>query len=97
MKTVPEEGSFIIPNTDGKGYGFFRLNEADAKACAAYLSVCENELLRGSLLITLYENLLNRTISPESYMEAMLNYLPKEDNSLLFSACLLYTSVGCGG
>lgn len=41
LKTVPEEGSFIIPNTDGKGYGFFRLNEADAKACAAYLSVCE--------------------------------------------------------
>ena len=90
LKTVPEEGSFIIPNTDGKGYGFFRLNEADAKACAAYLSVCENELLRGSLLITLYENLLNRTISPESYMEAMLNYLPKEDNSLLFSAALGY-------
>ena len=90
LKTVPEEGSFIIPNTDGKGYGFFRLNEADAKACAAYLPVCENELLRGSLLITLYENLLNRTISPESYMEAMLNYLPEEDNSLLFSAALGY-------
>ena len=69
---------------------FFRLNEADAKACAAYLPVCENELLRGSLLITLYENLLNRTISPESYMEAMLNYLPEEDNSLLFSAALGY-------
>lgn len=90
LKMVPEAGSFIIPNTDGKGYGFFRLTEADAEACAAYLPTCENELLRGSILITLYENLLNQAISPESYMKAMLNYLPKENNSLLFSAALRY-------
>lgn len=90
LKTRPEEGCFIIPNIDGKGYGFFSLNEADARACLSYLSVCDNEQQRGSLLITLYENLLNQTISPESYMEAMLKYLPKENNSLLFSAALRY-------
>ena len=90
LKMHPEEGSFIIPNIDGKGYGFFRLNEADARACAAYLPGCDNELLRGSILITLYENLLNQTITPASFMETMLNYLPQENNSLLFSAALRY-------
>ncbi|WP_289006945.1 M1 family aminopeptidase [uncultured Parabacteroides sp.] len=90
LKRLPQEGSFIVPNIDGKGYGFFRLSEADAEACAAYLPVCKEELLRGSIQVTLYENLLNRTISPASYMEAMLKYLPEENNSLLFSAALGY-------
>lgn len=90
LKMHQEEGSFIIPNIDGKGYGFFRLNEADARACAAYLPGCDNELLRGSILITLYENLLNQAITPDFFMETMLNYLPQENNSLLFSAALGY-------
>lgn len=46
--------------------------------------------MRGSILITLYENLLNQAITPVLFMETMLNYLPKEDNSLLFSAALSY-------
>lgn len=90
LKRQAGEGSFVIPNADGKGYGFFRLLEKDTKACLAYLPACKDEVLRGSLLITLYENLLNRTISSESYMEAMLDYLPGENNSLLFSAALGY-------
>lgn len=90
LKMHPEEGSFIIPNVDGKGYGFFRLNEADAQACAAYLPGCDNELLRGSILITLYENLLNQAVTPDFFIETMLNYLPAENNSLLFSAALRY-------
>lgn len=90
LKRQAGEGSFVIPNADGKGYGFFRLLEKDTKACLAYLPACKDEVLRGSLLITLYENLLNRTISSESYVEAMLDYLPGENNSLLFSAALGY-------
>lgn len=90
LKMPSEEVDFIIPNADGKGYGFFRLSAADAEACAAWLPACKDEVLRGSLLITLYENLLNRTISPASYRDALLNYLPKENNSLLFAAALKY-------
>lgn len=90
LKTRPEAGSFVLPNTDGKGYGFFRLSEADVRACAAYLSVCRDELMRGSILITLYENMLNQTVSPAVFMDAMLGYLPEESNSLLFSAALRY-------
>lgn len=90
LKRHANEGSFVIPNANGKGYGFFRLFEKNARACLAYLSTCKDELLRGSLLITLYENLLHQTIAPETYMKAMLDYLPKENNSLLFSAALGY-------
>lgn len=90
LKRQASEGCFVMPNADGKGYGFFRLLEKDAKACLGNLPACKDEVLRGSLLITLYENLLNRTIPAELYMEAMLDYLPTENNSLLFSAALGY-------
>lgn len=90
LKRQVSEGAFVVPNTDGRGYGFFRQNEKDAKACLSYLPVCKDEVLRGSLLITLYENLLYRTIPAELYMEAMSDYLPTENNSLLFSAALGY-------
>lgn len=79
-----------IPNADGTGYGFFRVDE---KAADGLLSVLKNhpdEVLRGSLLITLYENLLNGAIPSVWYMDAMLDYLPGEKNSLLFAAALGY-------
>ena len=90
MKRPAGEGTFVIPNADGKGYGFFCLFENNANACLSYLPFCKDEVLRGSLLITLYENLLNRRIPAELYMEAMLDYLPGETNFLLFSAALGY-------
>lgn len=47
-------------------------------------------MLKGSLLITLYENLRWKTISPQGFREEMLAYLPNESNSLLFSMALSY-------
>lgn len=84
----------LIPNADGQGYGFFRLTAKEAEGMLSVLNTSGDEVLRGSILITLYENLLNRTLSPAWYLKAMQNYLPKEANPLLFSIALGYTG-GC--
>lgn len=89
-----EDSCLILPDTDGQGYGFFKLNEADARYCMAVLDSATDEVLRGSLLVNLYENMLNQTLSSEWYINSMLKYLPKETNSLLFSAALGYVN-GC--
>lgn len=86
----PAAIAYVIPNTEGDGYGFFKLDEGDAETCIRVLDTTRNEVLRGSLLITLYENLLNRTLCPDRYMNALLNYLSKEKNPLLFTAILGY-------
>lgn len=52
------------------------------------LDTSKNEVLRGSILITLYENLRRKTISPDTYRLAMSRYLPGEKNTLLFSMAL---------
>lgn len=88
--TDPEEIPIILPNTDGRGYGFFCLNEQEAIRLFPYLLTSPDEVLKGSLLITLYENLLHKNISPEWYREAMLEYTSRETNSLLFSMALGY-------
>lgn len=91
IKFPRQENSILIPNVDGTSYGFFRIT--DRKEAAGWVSVLkrtQDEVLRGSLLISLYENLLNRTIPADWYMDAMLDYLPMEKNPLLFSAALGY-------
>lgn len=84
----------VIPNPDGLSYGYFELEKETAGRVAAYLDTCTDEITRGSLLITLYENLLNKTIAPEWYLEKMAAHLAKEQNPLLFSLTAGYIG-GC--
>jgi hypothetical protein len=80
----------LIPNTDGTAYGFFRLTPQEAEDLLLPLQNTPDDVFCGSLLITLYENLLNRTIPSEWYIDAMLEYLSEERNPLLFSSVLGY-------
>lgn len=96
-------GKFIIPNTDGCGYGYFKLDSLTSdfilNSLSNYCSGKNKELpllndvvTRGSLLITLYENLLNGTIAPDRFARAMYEYLPQEENTLLFTRAIGYLS-----
>lgn len=82
------EDVIVIPNTDGRGYGFFKLSVKDAESCFKLLSTSDDDVLKGSLLLVLYENLLNKTIEPEWYCNELLRYIPKEKNSLLYSMAI---------
>lgn len=85
-------GDTVIPNSDGKAYGFFRLDEPQIKQAIALLHTSSDEVLRGSLLLTLYENLLNHTLAPDMYMEQILIYLSAETNPLLYALALQQVS-----
>ncbi len=84
----------VVPNTDGKGYGFFKINEHIARQYINLLDTCQDEVLRASLHMILYENVLNGTISSNTYIPSMLKLLQYENNSLLFSM-LLGNIVNC--
>lgn len=47
----------ILPNINGRGYGFFKITEGESSGLWSVLRSSEDEVLKGSLLITLYENL----------------------------------------
>jgi len=80
----------IIPNSRGNGYGFFRMNQAEAEACLSLLGNSHDDVLRGTLLINLFENLINLSVDPQWYMDGMLKYISNEKNTLLFNMALGY-------
>ena len=80
----------VLPNTDGYAYGFFRLSEADQKAAFACLDTTRDALLKGSLLISLYENFQQKTIPAEAYLRALLHYIEREQDDLLYAMALGY-------
>ena len=84
----PETPFLLIPNIDGRGYGYFRINAREADALLALLPQTNDDVLKGSLLITLYENLLHGNLASADYIPALLRYLETEQNPLLYSLAL---------
>lgn len=82
----------ILPNIDGRGYGFFELRPEDIQGAFACLDTTADEMLKGSLLITLHENLQNRTLKAEPFLHALVSYAKQEKNDLLYSMALGYIS-----
>lgn len=82
----------ILPNIDGRGYGFFELNPKDVQGAFACLDTTTDDMLKGSLLITLHENLQNRTLKAEPFLQALIAYAKQEKNDLLYSMALGYIS-----
>ena len=87
----------ILPNINGKGYGLFLMEEA--QQAEIWNSIQEhntndssNEVLRGALLINLYENLRYGTIKAETFQKHLLSYIQNEQNALLYSLALGYVS-----
>ncbi|MDL2282812.1 aminopeptidase [Parabacteroides sp. OttesenSCG-928-G06] len=83
-----DEGQIVIPGRDGKGYGFFQLDEMQARHIMEQLLYSKDDVFKGSLLIILYENVLRKTIDAEWYTHGLLNYISKENNPLLYSMAL---------
>jgi len=90
LEAMNFDNPVIIPNTDGKGYGFFCLTREQAEASFQLLHTHKDDVLKGSLLITLYENLLNKTIDPLQFRNELLKYVANEKNSLLYSIAIGY-------
>lgn len=80
----------ILPNADGRGYGFFRMSAHDVQGAFACMDTISDDLLKGSLLITLNENLQNRTVDVATYLHSLINYLKGEESDLLYSMALGY-------
>lgn len=91
----------IIPNSDARGYGFFKVDSC--KEANDLWSSLENhntksdadEVLRASVLMTLYENMRSGDILPSSFVHELLKYIEREENEILFNLALKYLVESC--
>lgn len=88
--TVPLGTQAILPNTDGRGYGLFIPDEPSKEWLLAHWQETADETARQSLLMTLYENYQHRLISDKEWMNAILNGLKIEKNTLIASTLCSY-------
>ncbi len=82
---IPESDAPLLFNADGRGYGLFPAELALAQRWTEL-----SELERGSLLVNLYENVLQGNIEPYTFIEQLLNILPGEQDQLLRELALKY-------
>lgn len=79
-----------IPNSDGQSYGYFKIDSSTTEYCIQNIAKFNDDVLRGSILITLHENFLNHNIPQQKYLDFLIDYIPKESNQLLFSQAIGY-------
>lgn len=83
---------YVIPNIDGKAYGWFRTDEDGARELKRAYAGLDSETARMSLLMTLYENVWHGTIDSASFAEWICYVLDMETNALIRGQLLSYGS-----
>jgi aminopeptidase N len=83
-------GGFVLPNTDGAGYGFFYLDVESQHWNLVHWGSLEDPVTRLSVLINLHEHLTRRLIPPAVFTESLLKQLPIEENVQIFGSLLSY-------
>jgi aminopeptidase N len=73
--TTPDRPLCIIPDISGRAYGTFLFDSTSAEYLARHLTAMSDPLLKGIIWINMYENLVNRTISPVAFSETAIRDL----------------------
>lgn len=72
---------YIFPNSNGLGYGYFKLDSISKRNILTQLPHIKNPVLRCSMYISLWENMLNQNILPIDLIRTYINTLKKENNA----------------
>ena len=84
---VPGRPSYIIPNSNGKGYGRFTLDDTYTRQMPRRLITTRNDLNRYALLQVIHDNYLMGKISP-SYFSELYRLMVKERNPQIMSTAI---------
>jgi aminopeptidase N len=73
-----DEHSFVLPNGSGLGYGLFRLDPASLSWLMGRAFEVPDPLTRGAAWVTLWDNMLEGTVSPAALLDLAVQSVPKE-------------------
>jgi aminopeptidase N len=71
---------FVLAGGAGLGYGLFVLDDASRAYLVEHVEQLSDPLLRGSVWVTLWDNMLEGTIAPPALLDAALRALPAESD-----------------
>ncbi|HKJ03807.1 MAG TPA: M1 family aminopeptidase, partial [Longimicrobiales bacterium] len=79
---------YVMPNGSGVEYGLFLLDDASLAFVADRMPALEPALVRGTAWVTLWDQVLERRLTPERFLDAALEALPRETDELNISRIL---------
>jgi len=87
---APFEIANVVPNSDGKAYGWFKLSESEAEWLENNYAGFADESTRMSVLMTLYENTWHGNISPDGFIHWACGAAVCEQNALIRNSMMGY-------
>ena len=83
--------TYVLPNGDGVAYGNIVLDPASRAYLLANLHAVPDDLRRGVVTVTLWEEMLDGRVAPAAMLDALMRALPLETNELTVQRMLDYT------
>lgn len=92
MEVVPldMETAYILPNCDGRGYGYFHYPAASLEWILENWFRIGNETCRQAQLMNLYEAFQHGEIDTDTWLNSLITGLPYEKNALIASTVCSY-------
>lgn len=78
----------VFPNIDGESYGTFRLSPGDLRRVAGCVADLQPPEARASMLVNLYEALVNGELGADEMIATLSGCLEREDNPLIIAQLL---------
>ena len=89
---IPVKGkvSYILPNSDGRGYGHLRYDKNSLEQVLDNWHDIKDETCRQAQLMNLHEAYQHGELTDQEWLHSLLNGLPHEDNALIASTICSY-------
>lgn len=81
---------YILPNSDGRGYGYFRYESTSLEWALDNWQCIEDETCRQAQLMNLHEAFQHNTINADRWLYSLLKGVPHENNALIASTICSY-------
>ncbi len=76
---------YVFTNSDGAGYGYFSMKSASIEYYLENIHEETDEVIRGAVWMSLYENMLYGKVDPERFAMALMNNIVTEQEPLIVS------------
>ncbi len=80
LELKPNTPNYIFPNSNGLGYGYFKLDSSSINTILNQIINIKDPVLRCSMYISLWENMLNQNINPKKLLNTYIESLKTETN-----------------
>ncbi len=85
QRVADEKPQFILPSVDASGYGLFVFDPISLEYALNNIYHWDDDLIPGSVLVHLYENLLHGNVTPDKYLTMLCRSVENIDNEQLLS------------